>query len=310
VSVREVGVREVGVREAAGTVMRVIAAIVVPLAFAVSGCGSQDAETPARAGPGPASDAATGERCRREPPVTLEAEVVRTIPHDVTAFTQGLVVHDGVLYESTGLVGKSTLRALDPATGRERQRAELPAEVFGEGLAVGADGRLVQLTWKDGVAYEWATETFQVERTFRYEGEGWGLTTLDDGTLVMSDGSDTLVERDPEDFGMVDSYRIDRVGGAADRLNELEWDGRSLWANRYQSTEILRIDPSCRSVTGVVDVQRLLDDATDERPAGAGPVGVANGIAHLPGTDRYLLTGKNWPTMYEVVLAPSDEARR
>jgi glutaminyl-peptide cyclotransferase len=292
-----------------GSVTRSIAAILVAVAFAVSGCGTQDASTPGRAAPGAASDAATGDRCPDEPPVRLEARVVRTIPHDVAAFTQGLVVHEGVLYESTGLVGKSTLRALDPDTGRERQRAELPADVFGEGLAVGADGRLVQLTWKDGVAYEWDSETFEVERTFRYEGEGWGLTTLDDGTLVMSDGSDTLIERDPSDFGVVDSYRIDRVGGAADRLNELEWDGRSLWANRYQSTEILRIDPTCRSVTGVVDVQGLLDDATGARPAGAGPVGVANGIAHLPGTDRYLLTGKNWPPMYEVVLAPSYEAR-
>lgn len=242
--------------------------------------------------------------CSPVAPQALRANVVRTLPHAADAYTQGLVVHDGALYESTGLVGQSTLRELDPATGEELRRVDVDSGVFAEGLAVGSGGRLVQLTWTDGVAYEWEPARLDVTRRFAYSGEGWGLTTLDDGTLVMSDGSDTLVERDPDDFSSVGSYRVQRKGGATDALNELEWDGESIWANRYRTDEVLRIDPDCATVTGVLDVEPLRADATAASAPGGPDVGVANGIAHLPGTDRYLLTGKNWPTMYEVTVEP------
>lgn len=241
--------------------------------------------------------------CAPRAPQRLLPDVVRELAHPNDAYTQGLVVHDGALYESTGLVGESTLRELDPDTGQEVRRTDVDPAVFGEGLAVGHDGRLVQLTWKDGVAYEWDAATFTEVRRFSYRGEGWGLTTLDDGTLVMSDGSDRLVERNPDDFAVTDSYTVRRKDGPADSLNELEWDGEHLWANRYRTDEVLRIDAACATVTGVLDISQLTRAAGERVRPGDPELGVGNGIAHLPGTDRYLLTGKNWPVMFEVTLA-------
>src|SRR5690606_11369467 len=129
---------------------------------------------------------------------------------------------------------------------------EVDADLFAEGLGVAPDGSLIQLTWREGTALVWDPDTFRIERELRYDGEGWGLTTLGDGTLVMSDGSDTLVERDPEDFAVQREMQVRRVGGDADQLNELDFDGSSVWANRYQTDELLRIDPECWSVDGVV----------------------------------------------------------
>ena len=243
--------------------------------------------------------------CPAGAPEALVPEVVRTLEHDPNAYTQGLVVHEGQLFESTGLEGRSSIRELDPSTGRVERSAPLDEDVFGEGLAVGRDGRLVQLTWTDGIAYERDADTFEEVGRFEYEGEGWGLTTLDDGRLVMSDGSDTLVVRDAATFEALDSVTVRRQGGDADRLNELEFDGTDLWANRYQTDEVLRIDLDCGQVTGVLDVSDLTRAAKRAAAAGDPRPEVSNGIAHLPGTDRYLLTGKRWPEMYEVVLRPA-----
>lgn len=242
--------------------------------------------------------------CVAAEPERLTPQVRRTLAHASDAYTQGLVFLDGRLYESTGLVGQSTLRELDPDSGEVVRSTPVDPEVFAEGLAVGAEDRLVQLTWTDGIAYEWDAEDLTVVRTFSYRGEGWGLTALEDGSLVMSDGSDVLVERDPQDFSVVDSRRVTRVGGDADLLNELEWDGEHIWANRYQTDEIVRIDSHCATVTAVVDVSDLARRAARAAAADEAPIGVSNGIAHVAGTDRYLLTGKNWPAMYEVTLEP------
>ncbi|MGB6058570.1 MAG: glutaminyl-peptide cyclotransferase, partial [Microthrixaceae bacterium] len=129
-----------------------------------------------------------------------------------------------------------------------------------------------------------------------------GLTTLDDGSLLMSDGSDRLTLRDPVDFSIVATHTVKRLGGPADQLNELEFDGTWVWANRYQSTEILRIDPRCWTVTGVVDAGALRDEVARDAESERMQVDVLNGIAHLPGTDRFFVTGKWWPTMFEVSL--------
>lgn len=243
--------------------------------------------------------------CRPTEAERLQPRVHRTTSHNTDAFTQGLVVHEGRLFESTGLEGRSSIRELDPDTGEVLRSMALTPDVFAEGLAVGAGGRLVQLTWTDGVAYEWEPDTFEVARRFSYDSEGWGLSTLDDGTLVMSDGSDTLTFRDPEDFSVSDRRTIRRHGGPADQLNELEWDGQRLWANRYLTDEIVGIDLECGTVVAVLDVSGLAEDAEGRREAGDPDPDVSNGIAHLSGTDRYLLTGKLWPAMYEVTLEPS-----
>ena len=138
--------------------------------------------------------------------------------------------------------------------------------------------------------------------SFTYRGEGWGLTTLDDGTLVMSNGSDSLTERDPRDFSIEREWTVKRAGGPADQLNELDWDGSHLWANRWQTNEILRIDRRCERVDAVVDASSLTEAARRQAAADGTPIDVLNGIAHIPGTDRYLVTGKWWPLMFEVTF--------
>ncbi len=268
------------------------AAVMVAAAVVPAGC-SDDANRSVAATDLPAG-------CEPTEPESLGVEVVRTVAHDPSAYTQGLVMLDGALFESTGREGESQLRELDPATGEVLRSVDLPADVFGEGLAATDDGRLIQLTWLDGVAYEWDPTTFERTGEFPYLSEGWGLTALGDGSLAMTDGTDVVSLRDPGDFAEVDSRVIRRVGGDADHLNELDWDGTVLWANRYQTDELLRIDPDCATVTGVADLSSLRADAAATAANKGLEIDVTNGIAHLPGTDRYLVTGKWWPTMYEI----------
>jgi glutamine cyclotransferase len=236
-------------------------------------------------------------------PERMVPEVVRTLPHATDAFTQGLLVRDGKIYESTGLDGRSSLRVLDLQTGAEQRRAALPGNLFGEGLAEGPGGTLVQLTWKNRTALVWDRATLEQTGRHRYRGEGWGITTLPSGNFVMSNGTDRLTYRAPRTFAAVRTTTVRRKGGPTDQLNELEFSraaGRDVvWANRWQSNEILRIDLECGVVTGVVDASELAADA--KKLAGAGvPPNVLNGIAALPGTDRFLVTGKLWSAYYEV----------
>jgi glutaminyl-peptide cyclotransferase len=297
-------------RRPAVAVVAAVAAVVV-FGLAGSGCSDSDGADGAQATTtSTGSDGSGG--CVATEPEALVPDVVRTVPHDPDVYTQGLLLDGGVLYESAGRYGESELRAVDPSTGEELHAVSLPDDVFGEGLAVGSNGELVQLTWQEGIAYRW--DPVELERDdgraeplgeFSYEGEGWGLTALADGTLAMSDGSDTLSIRNLEDFDVVTTHRVTRADGPTDELNELEWDGTSLWANRYQSDEILRIDPDCWTVTGVVDMSTLHADATEAADDAGDPIDVTNGIAHVPRTDQFLVTGKWWPKMYEVRFVPA-----
>lgn len=222
-------------------------------------------------------------------------EVLGTRPHDPGAFTQGLDVAGEVLYEGTGKPGQSLVRATDLGTGTELARADLPAPLFGEGVAhTGA--AVWQLTWQDGIAVERDPATLAERRRVRYEGEGWGLCTRE-GSLVMSNGSDTLTFRDPATFEITGSTRL--TGHNEARLNELDCapDG-SVYANNWPGTEILRIDPDSGAVLATIDGSGLLSAAQ------RATADVLNGIAHLPGTDRFLVTGKYWPTVFEVRFVP------
>jgi glutaminyl-peptide cyclotransferase len=226
----------------------------------------------------------------------MRYEVTARFPHDSSAYTQGLLYADGVLFESTGLNGRSDVRRVDLKSGRVLASRPLAADRFGEGLAL-LNGRLYQLTWKAGVAYTYDAATLAPRDSFNYPGEGWGLAT--DGTsLIMSDGSDSLRVVSPETFKVQRVVHVHYNGAPLYQLNELEYANGELLANVYQSNWVLRIDP----VTG--DVRETIDfaDLYPDRPASAE---VMNGIALAPDGKQLLLTGKFWPVMFEVRLRPS-----
>lgn len=240
---------------------------------------------------------------------SLSVEVVQQRPHDPQAFTQGLLLHDGVFYESTGLVGRSSLREVDPSTGDVVRRRDLP-DVFAEGLALVGD-ELYQLTWRAGKAYVWDRTTFNPVRSFDYEGEGWGLC-FDGATLYMSDGSATLTLRDPADFHVTGTVKVHDGGHDVDALNELECVGDSVYANVWLTDEIVRIDKASGRVTARIDASPL----REVQPGLTDPDAVLNGIASVAAgtggaTDSETgeagtlwLTGKLWPTVFEVRLVP------
>lgn len=218
-----------------------------------------------------------------------QVEVLQKIPHDTSAFTQGLELVDGVLYEGTGLEGQSTMRALDPSTGDVLKKVELPQELFGEGITV-VDDTIWQITWRNGVAIERDRRTLNEIRRVNYEGEGWGICQ-DDKRLIMSDGSAKLTFRDPKSFAETGGVQVTRDGKPLTQLNELECVAGKVWANVWKTDEIVRIDPATGQVTDTFDLASL-------KPPGE--VDVLNGIAHVPGTNEFLVTGKNWPTIFRV----------
>ncbi|MEV4127695.1 glutaminyl-peptide cyclotransferase [Nocardia sp. NPDC049707] len=228
-------------------------------------------------------------------PPRLRIEVVGTRPHDPRAFTEGLEVDGTVLYESTGMPGASGVRVTDLTTGDELTRSELPAPYFGEGVTK-AGTTLWQLTWRDRVAIARDPVTLAERTRASYDGEGWGLCTRAN-TVVMSNGTDTLTFRDPVTFAPTGTVTLTTRNRA--KLNELDCaaDG-SVYANAYPTDEILHIDPETGRVLAVIDASGLLPATVR---AGTD---VLNGIAQLPGTDHFLITGKYWPTIFEVRFVP------
>jgi glutaminyl-peptide cyclotransferase len=223
---------------------------------------------------------------------SLRVEVVQTYPHDPTAFTQGLFLHQGTLYESTGLVGRSSLRRVELKTGRVMRKLDVPAPAFAEGLALVGE-RLFQLTWQQGRVFVYNRSTFGQMGEFSYSGEGWGLC-YDGTSLVMSDGSDALTFRDPKDFAVKRTLRVTLNGRALDRLNELECVGTDVYANVWTTETIVRIDVVAGRVTARIDASGLL---TPQERVG---VDVLNGIAYDPADQTFLITGKLWPKVFRV----------
>ncbi len=231
-------------------------------------------------------------------PEALRVEVIRRLPHDPDAFTQGLLWHDGHLYESTGLRGESSLRQVVLDTGEVLRRRSLERRLFAEGLAL-VDDRLVQLTWQAGEAHVWSRDGFEHRETFRYDGEGWGLC-YDGEHLVMSDGSERLAFRDPETFRVDHVVRVRDDHGFVEQLNELECVDGVVWANVWQTDRIVRIDAATGRVTGSVDASGLLE--IGERF----DADVLNGIAWIPERRHFVITGKLWPWLFEVDFVPAD----
>lgn len=228
----------------------------------------------------------------------VQVEVVRRYPHDRGAFTEGLIWHDGALYESVGREGESEVRRVDLATGKVARRAQIDPAQFGEGLA--AWGRtLVSLTWHDGVAYRWDARTLKPLGKGRYTtGEGWGLTS-DGSALIQSDGTATLHVLDPQTLKERRRIAVTLNGRPLDQINELEWVDGAILANIWHTPYLVRIDPRSGKVTQVIDLRPVVAQVSV-----ADPEGVANGIAYDPATRRLFVTGKLWPTLFEIRLKP------
>ena len=238
----------------------------------------------------------------QSPPVPLLApEVLNVFPHDAEAFTQGLLWHEGYLYESTGLYGESTLRRVDLESGEALEVHALPAEFFAEGLERVGE-RLIQLTWKAGAAFVYDFETFELLDRIAYDGEGWGLC-FDGRYLFMSDSSAHLSIRDAESFELIFRGAVTLDGRLipAQLLNELECVGDHIYANAWNTDYIFQIDKFSGDVSALIDASALLSDAEQrDLPAGA----VLNGIAYNDETETFFITGKKWPKLFEVVFVP------
>lgn len=228
----------------------------------------------------------------------LVPEIVAQHPFDKTAFTQGLEVdRDGSLVVGTGMHGQSRVYRTT-VDGAQRDIQPLDAQYFGEGIAIHGD-TVWQLTWKNGTAFRRDAHDLTQVTTAHYDSEGWGLCS-DGKRLVMSDGSSSLTFRDPETFAEIGRVDVTAQSKPVQRLNELDCapDG-SVWANIWQTNEIARIDPATGQVTALVDTTGVFEAA--HKPG----ADVLNGIAHIPGTDRYFVTGKYWDTLYEVRFRPA-----
>jgi glutaminyl-peptide cyclotransferase len=220
-------------------------------------------------------------------------QIQHVYPHDPNAFTQGLQFADGFLYEGTGLNGRSSIRKVKLETGEVVQKRDVPANYFGEGITIW-NSDLIELTWQSGIAFVYDKTTFQQRRTFKYEGEGWGLTH-DAASLIMSDGSDRLRYLDPATFEERRRMLVIADGVGVRNLNELEFVKGEIFANIWQTDHIVRIAQDGK-VTGWIDLSGLLPPSELSRDS------VLNGIAYDADRDRLFVTGKLWPKVFEIRL--------
>lgn len=229
--------------------------------------------------------------------------IVNTYPHDRGAFTQGLVFEEGILYEGTGLRGRSTLRRVELDTGDVLKLHPLPLDLFGEGVTVLGD-RIFQLTWKAQVGFVYDKDSFELLREFTYPTEGWGITH-DGQRLIMSDGTSTLHFLDPETLEEIGQIEVYDRNGPVISLNELEYIGGEVYANVWKTERIARIDPQTGQVTGWINLAGLLSEEDRVQP-----VNVLNGIAYDAENDRLFVTGKLWPKLFEIELMPEKASVR
>ncbi len=265
-------------------------------------CGCQSAPAPTASSPSspsantPAPTAQHQSDNQSKPIPIYTYRVVRAYPHDPQAFTQGLLFHNGYLYEGTGLEGQSSLRKVELRTGRVLQIKRLAPELFGEGIAL-VDDKIYQLTWRNGICFVYERDSFRVLNQFSYTGEGWGLT-WDGKHLIMSDGSDTLTFRDPQTFAVVKRLQVRADGVPVRNLNELEYIEGEIYANIWQTDMIARISPKTGEVVGWIDLTGLLSEREAQNAE------VLNGIAYDPKEKRLFVTGKLWPKLFEIELVP------
>lgn len=228
------------------------------------------------------------------PAIPVErAEIVRAFPHDASAFTEGLLYLDGKLYESTGMEGRSSIREVRLEDGKVLRQAVIPPQYFGEGLVNWGD-RLISVTWRHGVGFIWDRATFRRIGTWRYPGEGWGMTQ-NGREIVMSDGTPQLRFLDPGSLKELRRVTVTANGGRVSRVNELEWVKGDVLANIWQTDRIARIDPASGRVKAWIDLSSVV-----ARVPRRGLDDVPNGIAYDGKGDRLFVTGKNWPWLFEI----------
>jgi len=227
------------------------------------------------------------------PVATHGYQVVNILPHDPNAFTQGLVVSDGKFLESTGEVGRSSLRSVEPATGRVLKRVDVAPPYFAEGIAL-LNGRIYQLTWQHQVGFIYDAQTFERVGQFDYDGEGWGLAT-DGQSLILSDGSSRIRFIDPTSFRVTKTITVVDGKTPVIELNELEYVQGQIYANVWHDDRIATIDPQTGRVTSWIDLTNLMpkEELTEEEA-------VLNGIAYDQANDKLFVTGKLWPRIFEI----------
>ena len=229
-------------------------------------------------------------------------EVVHAYPHDPDAYTQGLFYLNGLLYEGTGLNGRSSIRKVRLETGEVLQKRDIPQQYFGEGIVNWKD-RLFEITWQTQTGFIYDLTGFGLQRQFSYPGEGWGLTQ-DGKRIIMSDGTAQIRFWDPETLQETGRITVTDEGRPVTELNELEWIKGEVYANVYQTDRIARIDPASGKVVGWIDLTGILPAEDRLRQ-----IDVLNGIAYDAKTDRLFITGKLWPKLFEIRLVKKESAR-
>lgn len=235
---------------------------------------------------------------KSEVPVLYGYKVVAVYPHDPSAFTQGLVFDNGSLYESTGLYGSSTIRKVVLESGRILQIRSLPANYFGEGIAIVGD-KIFQLTWREHKVFVYDKQTFELLGEFSYSTEGWGLT-FDGKRLIMSDGSAKLYFLDPETFEVLFAVEVRDGEKAIANLNELEFVEGFIYANVWMEDRIAIIDPENGRVVGWIELSGIYTERKD-------PEDVLNGIAYDSEKKRLFVTGKRWSKLFEIEIIPKQK---
>jgi glutaminyl-peptide cyclotransferase len=254
------------------------------LALALTGCQTPANESSAR--PANATNAVVPK---------YGYQIVNMLPHDANAFTQGLVVSDGKFVESTGQEGRSSLRSVDPATGKVLKKVDVSSPYFAEGIAL-LQGKIYQLTWQHQVGFIYDAQSFERVGQFNYTGEGWGLTT-DGHSLILSDGTSRLRFIDPGTFQVTRTIAVLDGRMPVTELNELEYVHGEIYANIWHDNRIATIDPQSGRVTSWIDLTGIMPEGelTDQEA-------VLNGIAYDDAHDKLFVTGKLWPRVFEIKI--------